>query len=110
LAFKSGKEQSVNLKLIIHEILKDYALPIYGDHGDGHTHERTHPDITIQSCWDSDRLDPGPVGITPHPGKLCTEVAKTKEMIQWADGRASFRFVPKFVKEDWGIEVPKQRI
>ncbi|RLT18928.1 MAG: hypothetical protein DWI28_03670 [Planctomycetota bacterium] len=44
------------------------------------------------------------------PSKLCTEVAKTKEMIQWADGRASFRVVPKFVMEDWGIEVPKQRI
>ena len=26
-------EKSVNLKLIIHEILEDYALPIHGDHG-----------------------------------------------------------------------------
>ncbi len=33
----------------------------------GHTHERTHPDISIQTCWDSDRLDLGRVGITPHP-------------------------------------------
>jgi uncharacterized protein len=77
---------------------------------EGHTHERTHPDITIQTCWDSDRLDLGRVGITPHPSKLCTDVAKTKEMIQWADGRASFRVVPKFVLDDWGIELPKERI
>ncbi len=45
----------------------------------GHTHEPTHPDITIQTCWDSDRLDLGRVGITPHPSRLCTEVAKRPE-------------------------------
>ena len=39
----------------------------------GHTHEHTHPDITIQTCWDADRLDLGRVGITPHPSRLCTE-------------------------------------
>lgn len=33
---------------------------------EGHTHERDHPDVTIQTCWDSDRLDLGRVGITPH--------------------------------------------
>jgi uncharacterized protein len=176
---------SVNLKLIVHKILKDYTLPIHGDHGvghwarvlenglhlsnltnanitvvslfavfhdsrrmnectdpehgmrgadlaaelrgqlfdlsdyefnllyracEGHTHERTHPDITIQTCWDSDRLDLGRVGITPHPCKLCTDVAKSTEMIKWADGRASFRVIPKFVMEDWGIEAPKTLI
>jgi hypothetical protein len=31
----------------------------------GHTHERTHPDIAIQTCWDADRLDLGRVGVTP---------------------------------------------
>ena len=76
---------------------------------EGHTHERTHPDITIQTCWDSDRLDLGRVGITPHPSKLCTEVAKTKKMIQWADGRASFRVVPTLVLDEWGIDLTKER-
>lgn len=33
---------------------------------EGHTNERTHPDVTIQTCWDSDCLDLGRVGITPH--------------------------------------------
>ncbi len=28
--------ESVNLKLIIHRILEDYALPIHGDHGVSH--------------------------------------------------------------------------
>ncbi len=72
---------------------------------EGHTHERTHPDVTIQTCWDSDRLDLGRVGITPHPSRLCTEVAKRPETIKWADGRAAFRVVPKFVLDDWGIDL-----
>ncbi len=71
----------------------------------GHTHERTHPDVTIQTCWDADRLDLGRVGITPHPSRLCTEVAKRPEIIKWADSRATFRVVPEFVKNEWGIDL-----
>ena len=73
----------------------------------GHTHERTHPDVTIQTCWDADRLDLGRVGITPHPSRLCTEAARRPEMIRWADGRASFGVVPEFVKEEWGIDLER---
>lgn len=71
----------------------------------GHTHERTHPDITIQTCWDSDRLDLGRVGIQPHPSRLCTASAKAPEVLQWADGRASFRLIPEFVATEWGIDL-----
>ncbi len=71
----------------------------------GHTHERTHPDITIQTCWDSDRLDLGRVGVMPHPSRLCTEAAKAKAMIQWADGRASFRITPALIREEWRVSV-----
>ena len=73
----------------------------------GHTHERTHPDITVQTCWDSDRLDLGRVGIVPHPSRLCTEVAKQEETIRWADGRASSFVVPEFVAAEWGIDVSR---
>jgi uncharacterized protein len=69
----------------------------------GHTHERTHPDLTIQTCWDADRLDLGRVGITPLPSLLCTGLARRPETIQWADGRARFRVVPSLVREEWGI-------
>src|SRR6202035_2028278 len=71
----------------------------------GHTHERTHADITVQTCWDADRLDLGRVGIKPHPSRLCTEMAKRPRTIEWANGRASFRVVPKFVREEWGIDL-----
>ncbi len=36
LAYKTSKVAIMNLKLIIHEILEDYALPIHGDHGVSH--------------------------------------------------------------------------
>lgn len=71
----------------------------------GHTHERTHPDVTIQCCWDADRLDLGRVGITPHPKYLSTPFAKRPETIRWADGKARLRVVPDLVLEEWGIDL-----
>ena len=56
----------------------------------GHTHERTHPDVTVQTCWDADRLDLGRVGITPHPSRLCIEVTRRAETIRWANGGQPF--------------------
>ena len=76
---------------------------------EGHTHERNHHDVTIQTCWDSDRLDLGRVGIMPHPSRLCTEFAKRPDTIKWADGRASFGVVPTFVLDEWGIDLEKVR-
>lgn len=49
-----------------------------------HTCADTHCDITVQTCFDADRLDLGRVGIIPDPKYLCTEVGKTNEMIDWA--------------------------
>jgi len=71
----------------------------------GHTHEKTHADITIQTCWDADRLDLGRVGITPDPMYLGTTAAKRPETISWADARASLAVVPEFVKSEWEIDL-----
>ena len=72
---------------------------------EGHTHELTHPDVTIQTCWDADRLDLGRVGIEPHPSRLCTEAARRPETRKWADGRACFQFLPDFVLTAWDIDL-----
>lgn len=71
----------------------------------GHTRERTHPDVTIRTCWDADRLDLGRVGMTPESGRLCTDAARRPDMIRWADGRATFGVVPALVTAAWGIDL-----
>src|SRR3954470_11873077 len=75
----------------------------------GHTHERTHPDVTIQTCWDADRLDLGRVGITPHPRRLCTQAAKRHDILKWADDRATLGVIPEFVRTAWGIDLGAYR-
>ena len=70
-----------------------------------HTDGLTEADVTIQVCWDSDRLDLGRVGIMPEKAKLCTVAAKASKMLKWADGRAAFEVVPDFVKGEWGIDL-----
>ena len=68
-----------------------------------HTDGLTEADITIQCCWDADRLDLGRVRIMPDPRKLCTAVAKADTMRKWANGRAAFEVVPALVRAEWGL-------
>ena len=49
-----------------------------------HTSGTTHEDITVQTCFDADRLDLGRVGIMPDPDLLCTNMAKQEKTINWA--------------------------
>jgi uncharacterized protein len=49
-----------------------------------HTDGRTEGDVTVQTCWDADRLDLGRVGIPPDPARLCTAAAKEPCFFAWA--------------------------
>jgi len=84
--------------------LPDHEFRLLCKACEGHTHERTHPDVTIQTCWDSDRLDLGRVGIMPDPNRLCTNIAKLPKTIKWANSRAVRDYMPSFMKDEWGIE------
>jgi uncharacterized protein len=53
-------------------------------HADG----LTEADITVQACWDADRLDLGRIGVRPNPRYLCTPAARDPEMIAWAFSRS----------------------
>ena len=50
----------------------------------GHSHGGTDKNITVQACYDADRLDLGRIGIRPDPEYLCTKIAKDPEFIQAA--------------------------
>jgi uncharacterized protein len=54
----------------------------------GHSSGRIEEDITIQTCWDADRLDLGRVGIQPRPEFLSAHAAAmigeaTARSAQW---------------------------
>ncbi len=53
-----------------------------------HTRGLQEADITIQTCWDSDRLDLGRAGIRPNPRRMCTMEARDPETIAWAYQRS----------------------
>ena len=56
-----------------------------------HSDGLTEADVTVQTCWDADRLDLGRINIRPHPRYLCTPAAKDLSMIEWAYGRSRER-------------------
>ena len=85
-------------------VLSDEEFDLLYEACAGHADGDTEADITIQTCWDADRLDLGRVSICPEPSLLCTEAAKNPEILKWADGRACFEVVPDFVHGEWGIE------
>ncbi len=72
-------------------------------HADGHT----DGDVTLQTCWDADRLDLGRVGITPEPTLLSTSAAR--ELIGWANARALDRYEPRDVLANWQAPLNVER-
>ena len=66
-----------------------------------HTDGLTQGDVTLQTCWDADRLDLGRVGITPKPELLCTYTAK--KLLVWANQRAVIGYEPEIVTKVWGL-------
>ncbi len=59
-----------------------------------HTKASTHEDITVQTCFDSDRLDLGRVGKFPKAKYLSTDYAKSDEIIAWAHQRSVVGHIP----------------
>ncbi len=60
----------------------------------GHTHDGTHADTTVRTCYDADRLDLARCGITPDPRYLCTDAARRPERIAWAVEQSLAGFEP----------------
>ena len=58
-----------------------------------HSDGLTEADVTVQTCWDADRLDLARVGIEPEPRLLCTQQAKSRDVIDAAVRRSLERRV-----------------
>ncbi len=71
---------------------------------DEHTTGLTQADPSVQVCWDADRLDLLRVGTHPRSERLCTAAARTSEIMDWANRRASRFEVPELIYNEWGID------
>lgn len=83
---KRGAELAVKLRGMI--ALDDAEFDLLLTACSLHTNTQNHENITIQACWDADRLDLGRVGNYPNPDLLCTPLAKQTETIEWAYHRS----------------------
>ncbi|MCH2105480.1 MAG: hypothetical protein MK291_02415 [Planctomycetes bacterium] len=68
--------------------ITDLQLALLQEACRGHSDGHLQADVTVQTCWDADRLDLGRVGITPDPELLCTEAARSPELRRLAEDRS----------------------
>lgn len=66
----------------------------------GHTHERFINSVTIQTCWDADRLDLFRVGIRPDRYYLGTPAARDAMLMRAAIAR-SCKLRVQDISDDW---------
>lgn len=71
-----------------------------------HTLGLTDENITIQTCYDADRLDLARAGIRPSPDRLCTSLAKKPEVIAWAVERSLTDHAPEMIFTEWMVVKP----
>ena len=69
-----------------------------------HTDGQTEGEITVQTCWDADRLDLLRVGIRPSIRQICTDAGRDQRTRDWANRRAVERIVPALLKVEWGLK------
>ncbi len=70
-----------------------------------HTAGLIEADVTVQTCWDSDRLDLPRAQITPKTERLCTPAGRDADVRRWAEQRAIKGLTPGWVEQDWGIKI-----
>lgn len=85
-------------------LLGDADFALLYDACSRHTDGLVEGNVTVQTCWDADRLDLGRVGIRPEAEYLCTPTARQEDFIKWACSRAERGLIPDFAVEHWGLE------
>ena len=74
-----------------------------------HTWGLVEGDITVLTCWDSDRLDLGRAGIYPSPDRLGTPPARAAAMIARTYALSVSGSCPNEIFAEWGLEIPLGR-
>ena len=84
---KRGAELAIKLRGKFFEST-DTEMDLLVDACIGHSDGYVEAPVSIQTCWDADRLDIGRVGIKPNPKYLCTDAAKAQPLLTWAYQRS----------------------
>jgi uncharacterized protein len=100
---RRGAEFARTLRGTLFE-LPDAAFDLLSIACEFHTDGRTDGEVTVQTCWDADRLDLGRAGIEVRPKKLCTMAARDPKRIAWAVQRSYEGFVPSLIMDEWGLD------
>jgi uncharacterized protein len=104
-----GAEFARELRGVEYELSdEEFSLLIYAC--EFHTEGHLGGDITVQTCWDADRLDLGRVGIIPRADKLCTDGAKDLSFLKGAIDRSEKLFVPDLIVTEWGVSPPPSHL
>lgn len=74
--------------------LNDHDFKILYEACLGHNTTKFHENLTIQVCWDADRLDLLRAGIVPAPEYMNTQLAKDNDVIESANKRSVENFAP----------------
>jgi len=101
-----GAELALSLRGSWYDLSDSEALLLH-EACSRHTEGLTNGEVTVQTCWDADRLDLGRVGMSPRPGRLGTEAARSPAMIRWAHHRAVNGHIPHIMETLWGEQVNK---
>ena len=81
--------------------IDDMGMALLTDACRGHSDGMTEADVTIQTCWDADRLDLGRVGTRPVPRRLCTLAARDPAVIEWAYRRSIGKPARQLISTGW---------
>ena len=68
--------------------MSDVEFDLFFEAAEYHSEGLVEADVSVQTCWDADRLDLFRVGIYPDPRYLCTEIARRTDVIEWAVARS----------------------
>ena len=91
--------------------IDDAAFELLVTACNGHSDGHMDGDVTVQVCWDADRLDLGRVGIKPDPRRLCTRPARDLAYIEkaWQWGLVHYHAMQSgLYTTDDGAEIVQQ--
>ncbi len=95
-----GAEYAKRLRGEFFEVTDDEFELLYVACRD-HTDVDDSDDVTVQTCFDADRLDLFRVGIKPDPELLCTDAARRGDLRAWSNHRADENAIADVVAEIW---------